>query len=139
MGRKIIGLDTCVFIYLMEDHPRYASACERLLEQVQYKDRAAIFSIIGMIELLTGPKLKKDFKMVKMYRDLLVHHPHLDIYDINEATVESASDLRAVYKLSTPDAIHLATAVSRGAKEFWTNDRKLKKVKEIRVRLLSEL
>jgi len=67
---------------------------------------------------------------------MITHFPHLTIVGINEQIVELASDLRAHYSLATPDAIHIATAIDFGACTFITNDKALRKVKEISVELL---
>lgn len=44
---------------------------------------------------------------------------------------DSAAELRARYALSTPDAIHIATAISGGATGFIGNDKGLKRVREL--------
>jgi len=138
MGR-FIGLDTSILIYHLEDHPRFAKPAQKLLERIERGSDQGVFSIIGMIELLTGVKSKQRPDLAQDYKLLLAHFPNFDIYGIDERIADIASDLRATYKIKTPDAIHLATAIAKQAKIFVTNDRALKKVKEIRVVTLSEL
>ena len=36
-----------------------------------------------------------------------------------------AAQLRAEYRIKTPDALHVAAALEAGCVEFWTNDRQL--------------
>jgi len=43
------------------------------------------------------------------------------------------AEFRAKYGLRTPDAIHIATAVVQDADIFFTADKRIKKVEEIRV------
>ena len=38
---------------------------------------------------------------------------------------DRAAELRAKYRLKTPDALHLACAIHHGCSEFWTNDGRL--------------
>lgn len=52
--------------------------------------------------------------------------------------VNSVVDLRVNYNLKTPDAIHLATAIEHKADVFITNDKQLKKVKEIAILYLGD-
>lgn len=138
MGKKI-AIDTSILIYLLEKHPRYFLSAKRLLSRVQKGDVTAVFSIIGMIEILTGVKQKGRDDLANSYRQLFGNFPHFDIYTLTEQTVEIASDLRARYQLKTPDAIHLATAIEHQAKIFYTNDKALEKVTEIRVQRIEKL
>lgn len=132
----LTGLDTSVFIYLFEEHPVYARKAARVLETLKKGSAHGVFSVIGMIEILTGPKKKNHPDLAAQYEYHLRNFPNLSILGINEKVVWIASDLRAQYGIDTPDAIHLATAIDAGAVTFITNDKALKKVKEIRVVLL---
>ncbi|MCR4314115.1 MAG: PIN domain-containing protein [Candidatus Uhrbacteria bacterium] len=138
MGR-LIGLDTSVLIYLLEEHPRYGESARKLLSKIERGSMQGVFSILGMVELLTGVKKQKRPDLAQDYKLLLSRLPHLDIYGIDERMVDIASDLRAAYGIRTPDAIHLATSIAKQASLFVTNDRALKKVKEIKVVSLNEI
>ena len=131
-----IGLDTVVFIYLLEDKGTLSKRAARILKTVEKGEVEAIFSSIGIIEILTGPKKLGRDDLVSQYKELIVHFPHLTIAGINERIVDIASDLRAHYGITTPDAIHVATAIDFGAETFFTNDKGLQKIKEIRVELM---
>ena len=96
----------------------------------------AVFSSIGLIEVLTGPKRAGNFELAGEYRELFARFPNLTIGGMNESIVEIASDLRATYGISTFDAIHIATAIDAGAKRFITNDKGLQRIKEITIELL---
>lgn len=138
MGR-LIGIDTSTLIYLLEEHPTHATKARRLFERIEKGSLKAIFSIVGMIELLTGVKKKGKKDLAQDYKLLLSHLPNFDIYSIDETIVDVASDLRVKYGIRTPDAIHMATAIAKGAALFVTNDRALKKVKEIKIISLNDL
>ena len=135
MGQKI-GLDTVVFIYLLEDKGAFGKRAERLLKTVEQGKAEAVFSSIGIVEIFTGPKKLGRYDLVVQYKELLARFPHLVIAGINERIVDLASDLRAQYDIATPDAIHIATALEFGAEKFFTNDKTLRKIKEISVDLL---
>lgn len=138
MGR-LIAIDTSILIYLLEEHPQYATHARRLFERIEKGSLKAIFSIVGMIELLTGVKKKGRQDLAQDYKLLLSHLPNFDIYSIDEKIVDVASTMRATYGIRTPDAIHVATAIAKGATLFVTNDRALKKIKEIKVVSLNDL
>lgn len=132
----VIGLDTVLFIYLLEEHPKYLGQVERIFDRIQKGKEEAVFSCIGMIELMMGPKKKGREEIANRYRELLSTFPHLTIWGITEQVVDLASSLRARYGISTPDAIHLATAMDAEADYFITNDRRLRRVREIKVKAL---
>ena len=119
---KIIGIDTMVFIYHLEDHPRFADITEKIFEAVEHGKYNAVTSIITLIEILVKPKRDSNFRAVKDYKDLLLTFPHLKIVDINMKIADTASDLRAKYGIKTPDAVQIATTISGGSKSFITND-----------------
>lgn len=133
---QIIGLDTAVFIYLLEANPEYADRAEKILSAVERGTVSAVFASIGIIEILTGPKKQNRYDLAAQYRESIAHFPNLTIAGLTETVVEHASDLRARYGITTLDAIHIATAVVFGADAFITNDTSLQKVKEIPVKLL---
>lgn len=93
-------------------------------------------SVIGLIEILTGPKKRGRYDIAREYKDLIIHFPNLTVMGISDNIVELSSNLRAKYNLATPDAVHIATAVDFGAEKFITNDRNLRQVKEIAIKLL---
>ena len=131
-----IGVDTVIFIYLLEDRGARAERAERLLKDVEQGEAEAVFSSIGVVEILTGPKRLGREDLVARYKEYLAHFPHLTIAGINERIVDFASDLRARYRIRTPDAIHIATALDFGAEKFFTNDKGLRKIKEISVEII---
>ena len=48
----------------------------------------------------------------------------IDLKDLDYETAQLAGVMRAKYRLDTPDALHLATAVLWGAERFHTNNSK---------------
>src|SRR3989344_7331642 len=116
------GLDPPLFIYLFEDHPRFGKRAARILNLLQEGEVRGVFSAIGMIEILTGPKKRGHEDLALRYEHSLRTFPNLSVIGLNEHIVWIASDLRAKYGIKTPDGIHLATAIDAGAKRFITND-----------------
>jgi len=135
MGRPI-AIDSSIFIYLLEGNPEYLSLARNLFLQVQSGEFVAVLSVIGLVEILTGPKKRGRYDIAKEYKDLIIHFPNLTVMGISDNIVELSSNLRAKYNLATPDAVHIASAVDFGAEKFITNDSGLARVKEIKVELL---
>lgn len=135
---QIVGIDTSVFIYFFEDHQKYADQAERILTLIESGKMEGVFSVVGLIEILTGPKKQKKEELAYEYKELITHFPHLRIQGIGEKSVDISSHLRAKYGITTPDALHVAAAIEAGAEQFITNDKRLSKIKEIDICLMHE-
>jgi len=135
MGQRI-AIDTPIIIYLLERHTEHFNSAFKLFQDIENGVYTCTFSTIGMIELLTGPKRKNRADLAVSYKEKLASMQNFYIQNITEKIIDITSDLRVKYNLHTPDSIHLATAISTNATMFITNDKALKKVKEIRVELL---
>jgi len=70
---------------------------------------------------------------------MLLNTSPITPWPVSVTIAEQAARLRAQYRLRTPDAIHIATAMIAGCDAFLTNDRDLKRVQAIRVLILDEL
>ena len=133
---QIVGIDTQIFTYVLENDKIFADRALLVMNDLAIGKYTGIFSSVGIIELLTGPKKMGRFSLAQEYLKRLESYPNLNIRNLNENNIDIASTLRAKYNLRTPDAIHLATAIDSGAVKFYTNDKRLKMVKEIKIETL---
>ncbi|MBA4349269.1 MAG: PIN domain nuclease [Thermodesulfovibrio sp.] len=136
---QIIGIDTMVFIYHLEDHPDFSHITEKLFVDIEKGKYNAVTSFVTLLEILVKPKMEGITRVISDYRDLLLTFPNLKFCPLDLKVSDMASTLRAKYSIKTPDAIQIATAILEGAAVFVTNDGQLKKAKEINIVLLNEL
>jgi len=136
---KIIGLDTMVFIYHFEENQIYSPLTFSIFESLEKGNFNAITSILTLLEILVKPKRENNSIITERYKILLETFPNLQVKTLDENIADVASILRANYNINTPDAIQVATSLDAQADIFITNDISLKKVKEIKVLLLSEM
>lgn len=134
--KPTVAIDTSIFVYFLEKHPTYLDKVKKLFLNIESGETQGIFASIGLIELLTGPKKLHRFEVATQYRELISHFPNLFIANLNTPAIDIASDLRAKYRITTTDAIHLACALVYDADLFITNDKALKKVEEIEVKMI---
>ena len=126
LGRHVVvGLDTSVFIYHLEAHPRYQPLTQEVLGAVQAGRLNAITSTVTVMELTVHPWRVGRPAVARAYEALLVHFPNLNLADVTRDVARRAAQLRARYTVRPADALHLATALIHGATAFVTNDRRL--------------
>lgn len=121
----VIGLDTAILIYHLEDHPRYRSLTQELLSGVEIGRQRAVTSTITVMELTVRPWRVGHAAVAREYEALLVHFPNLLLVDVTRAVARRAAQLRARYGLRPADALQVATALLHEATAFVTNDRGL--------------
>ena len=133
-----IGIDSMCFIYHLEGNEFYGELTRQLFSQLQRNKLAAVTSVLTIAEILAFEKLQKDRILFEDTKTKLRETPNLDIISVDEVISEVAAILKYKYSISLPDAIQIATAVVSGQEVFVTNDRQLKKVKEIKVIILDD-
>lgn len=138
-GIAAIGFDTAPFIYFIERHPAYIAVMREILRRVDTGIIAGYSSTITLAEVLTLPYQAQDTLLAHRYHSLLLHSRNFMIVPVDAAIAVTAAELRARYRLRTPDALQLATAKEVGCDAFLTNDHALKRVRDIPVLLLDEL
>lgn len=135
--QRNVFIDTSLFIYFVEQHPRYYSACCKIFENIENSRIKAATSTLSLLEILVQPyRQKKDDLILKFY-SLLTTYPNLTWIPLTIETADLAARFRAAYNLKTPDSIQAASAVIYGA-GFICNDSVFKKVKEINCLVLEE-
>ena len=137
MGQKRIFLDTMVFIYHFSDRLPYSEATQKLFTKINKGDIKAFTSTITITEVFIKPEREKEFEIILGYENFFKSLPNLEIVSIDWNIARIASKIRAKYpKLKTPDSLQIATALYTNCEVFLTNDKQLKNVKEIQVKML---
>ncbi len=138
MSGKLAFLDTNIFIYLIEENPLYLNQTYKLLDFLEKNEYEIITSTLTLGEILTKPYKNKRMDLVKTYKAFF---SEMQLVELNSKIASLFAKIRADYKIKTPDAIQLASAVYAKADLFVTNDDGLSrfKSKECRVVLLGEV
>lgn len=131
----VIAFDTNIFVYYFEQNRRFGQAARRAISLLTKDKVRGVTSVISLIELLSLPQSKA---AVANLKDLYSQIARLTTVDVNEDIGLGAARIRREYRYRTPDAIQLATALIFKADIFFTNDRRLKSFKEVKIRLISK-
>ena len=133
-----VSLDTSIFIYFVERHPRYYDLCDEIFRDIEEGRIEAATSTLTLIEILVQPyRLKKEELVLKFY-SLFTTYPNLKWIQLTLGISDLAAQLRAEHNLKTPDAIQIASALSSGATGFVCNDKAFRKVKDIDCLILGD-
>lgn len=71
-----IGLDTSVFIYQLEENPKYLELVNPIFIWLERPKAQAVTSTITMLELLVQPYRLSDIDRVNRFYALLSTYPH---------------------------------------------------------------
>jgi predicted nucleic acid-binding protein len=91
------------------------------------------------MEVLVKPLRLGDVLLIDLFRKVLLNSTGFTCVPISRGILESAAQLRATYRLKTPDAIHAATAFAQGCTLFVANDQDFKRIPNLNVAVLSEV
>lgn len=116
--------DTMLFVYWIEDHPRYAKLVRQLLLKMEKRQDQLCTSTFAVGEALVGPSKAGNgeaaTKMLNVFRS-----PFVEVIPFGLEAAEHYASIRANQPLSPPDAIHLACAAQARIDLFLTNDNDL--------------
>jgi predicted nucleic acid-binding protein len=119
----MVAYDTNILIYALEGRGPWAAAAQDLVRQGE--NDGAVLSVLARQELMTGAVLRGGTadKLVEVLSELRA----TEFAPVTEAVCDRAVALTESYgkKLYGYDAIHIATAIERGAEAFVTNDKAL--------------
>jgi len=136
---KTVGLDTAPLIFYIEDHPIYADLLAPLFEAVKSGETRLVTSTVTLLEVLVHPLKHGDERLAHAYNAILLSSPNIFTVPVTPATAQTAAELRAVSKLKTPDAIHLATAINHRADAFLSGDRDFGEFNLLRILKIRDL
>jgi predicted nucleic acid-binding protein len=119
-----IVLDTSVLLAYLNGSETVSRAAAIVLDEfVQTGRNAATISSLTVTETLVRP-FAAGPRELETAEDFLMHFPNLGIEDVDYSIAREAGRLRATTNLRTPDALVIATALSRDIEIVVANDAK---------------
>lgn len=113
--------DTMLFVYWVEDHPRYAKRVRQLLDKMRLRQDQLCTSAFAVGETLVGPYKSGSPEMARRIREIF-QPPFVEVIPYTLETAELYASIRAKGGVSAADAIHLACAAQARVDLFLTND-----------------
>lgn len=134
-----VAVDTALFIYFIEEDPRFLAAIRPLFVQADRGEREIVTSAITLLEVLVVPYRGGNLALGGRYEALLTRGRGVRLVELDRLQLRAAAQLRALHGgLRTPDALQLAAALTVGCAALVTNDRRFPEVRGLRIVQLSE-
>ncbi|MXW24719.1 MAG: PIN domain-containing protein [Dehalococcoidia bacterium] len=114
--------------FVVQSRRVYRTLLEPLWQAAQDGAVTIVSSPILIVEALVKPFRDGNTEIEMQYRELFEANA-VRFLDASRPVFEDAARLRAVARLTTPDAIHAATALRAGCSLFVTNDADFRKGK----------
>jgi len=125
LGDGPVALDTVVFIYFIEEDPRFLGLVEPIFSGIDQGRWQAVTSGLTLLEVLVVPYRSGNAALADRYEALLTRSRGLRLVELDHRLLRAAAQLRAAVRVRTPDAIQLAAALTAGCPVYVTNDRAL--------------
>jgi len=126
-------LDTAPVIYLIENVPEYSDIVDQIFQK---PDVVLISSDLTRLECRVKPIQENNLDLLKDY-DNFFSNIVTEIITLSKDVLDQATSIRATHNLKTPDAIHLAAAITAKCDQFLTNDQRLSKFPDIEIHSLT--
>lgn len=138
VGRGTVGVDAVIFIYLIEEHPRFLPHILPLFTEADERKRELVTSALTLLEVLVVPYRAGNRLLAERYELALTSSRGIRLIDFTRDHLRAAAQLRAATNAKTPDALQLVAALAAGCRTFVTNARKLPSVPGLRVLQVSD-
>ncbi len=126
----LVLVDSAPIIYVLEQHPRFATRFQRLFERHAAGELEFAVTTMTIAEVLTGPLGAGEEALAKRYRAVM---ESWQVVTLTVEIAESAARWRAASKLKLPDAIQVASALAINADALVTHDRDFSRIRSLTV------
>src|SRR2546421_9970185 len=122
LGGGPVGVDTAIFIYFIEEHPRFLPLVEPLFREVNEGRKELVTSALTLLEVLVVPYRSGDHLLAGRYEALLTQSRGVHVADISRDHLRAAAQLRAATGVKTPDSLEVVAALAGGRPTFFSDN-----------------
>ncbi len=125
-------IDSNIFINPVLYDDEKAEKCREITLMISNKKIFAITSVLTWDELVYSIRKNLEIGIAAEQGEKFLRFPNLILVDADRNIILKAQKLISEYHLKPRDAIHAATAISRGCTEIISDDSDFDKVKELK-------
>jgi len=137
LGKGLVAIDTAIFIYFIEEDPRFLPLVDPLFREADQGARELVTSALTLLEVLVVPYRVGNRLLADRYEALMTRSRGVRIVDLTRDQLRAAAQLRATTGVKASGALQLVAAIGAGCRTFLTNDRRLPTVPGLQVKQLS--
>lgn len=123
-----LALDSNLYIHALNNNPDF-STVGQLFQGIKNYSGRVVTSVMSLLEFTVPFYQKGQQQLIQESLSFLSDDGRILIQPVNNAIALKAAELRALYHLKAPDAIHLATAVYSGCQVFISSDQDFQRCK----------
>lgn len=136
---RSVFIDTAPIIYYIEAHPTYGALVKSVVDLLSGGKLVAFSSVITLTEVLPKPIEAKNRGLAAQFAEFLRYGTNLTLIEISENIAERAGIIRGRNpSIKALDAIQIAAAMDVEADVFLTNDKRLGRIREVKVLVLDK-
>lgn len=91
LGQGPAALDTCVFIYFIEEHKDYLPNVEAVFEAIDTGQISAVTSALTLLETLVVPYRSGNTALAEEYESILTHSRGIRLVDLTSSILRTAA------------------------------------------------
>lgn len=114
----VIYMDACVIFDCLTKLPKYYPHVEPILRDAKADKLTIVASTICFSEVFMIRDDPDGAEKIEAF----FNQEFVAVYDVDDLIARKAGEIRSKAKLETADALHLATAIAKGAQVFLTRD-----------------
>ena len=105
LGPGSVALDTAIFIYFIEEDPRFLPLLDPLFREADDGTRELVTSSLTLLEVLVVPFRVSNRAVADRYEVLLTRSRGIRLVALTQDQLRAAAQLRATTGVKTPDAV----------------------------------
>jgi len=133
LGEGPVALDTSIFIYFIEEHPKYLPLVDPVFGAVAAGELDIVTSSLTLLETLVVPFRFGNAVLIDRYEVLLTNSRGVRLIGLDDDFLRAAAHVRAATRARTPDAIQAAAALAGGCRVLLANDKRFPRLPGLRV------
>ena len=125
-----VFLDTSPLIYLLDNDANFGEKTNMILSALARDNNQFVSSVITCTEYLVIPYRSNNQPLIDAFWELVTDCGMI-LYPITQEIAIKAANIRAEYGFKSMDSLQLAVACIEGCQLFLTNDKQLRRFREI--------